>query len=219
MIVPPAVLVVEDEPSIGSLVRAYLERAGLEAEWVRSGGEALRRVDADPPALIVLDLGLPDLDGLEIARRVTPGIAVIALTARGDEPQRLAGFAAGVDDYVPKPFSPRELSARVRAVLRRTGALSDELTLGAVSLSVSAHRVTVDGRAIELTGREFSLLEHLLRHAGHVLTRDRLLEEVWGFRAPGETRTVDVHVAQLRAKLGVDGLIRTVRGVGYVAEP
>jgi DNA-binding response OmpR family regulator len=217
--VPPAILVVEDEPSIGSLIRAYLERAGMRAEWVRSGREALRRVDADPPALIVLDLGLPDLDGLEIARRVTPEIAVIALTARGEEPERMAGFAAGVDDYVPKPFSPRELSARVRAVLRRTGAMSEELTLGPVSLSVSAHRVTVDGRAVELTGREFALLEHLLRHAGHVLTRNRLLEEVWGFQSPGETRTVDVHVAQLRAKLGVEGLIRTVRGVGYVAEP
>jgi len=218
---PAAILVVEDEPSIGSLVRSYLERDGFDAAWVRSGREALQRIAADPPQLIVLDLGLPDLDGLRIARQVTPRIPVIVLTARSEEPDRLAGFAAGVDDYVAKPFSPREVVARVRAVLRRRtrgDRDAEELRLGPIRLHPSTRRVTVDGRDVELTVREFALLEHLLRHPGRVLTRERLLEEVWGFAAPGETRTVDVHVAQVRGKLGVEGLIRTVRGIGYAAE-
>ena len=215
-----AILLVEDEPRIGTLVRAYLERDGFAVVWARSGAEALRRLAADGVDLAVLDLGLPDMDGLAVARRVTPGIPVVILTARSDEPERMAGFAARADDYVAKPFSPREVVARVRAVLRRAQprrAAAEPLRVGPVVLRPAGHEVTVQGRRIELTAKEFELLWVLLEHAGQVLTRDALLERVWGYATPGQSRTVDQHVAQLRRKLGAPGLIRTVRGVGYQA--
>jgi DNA-binding response OmpR family regulator len=144
---------------------------------------------------------------------------VIMLTARDQEADRVAGLELGADDYVPKPFSPRELTARVKAVLRRTGPAKAEAVtvLGPITLARGAREVTVDGRPVELTQREFDLLEFLLRHAGQVVTRDQLLESVWGFISPGQTRTVEVHVAQLRKKLGHPELIRTVRGLGYKA--
>ena len=219
------VMVVEDEPAIGGLVRTYLERAGYRSLWVRSGEEALAELPRHAISLIVLDLGLPGIDGLEVCRRINGRVPVIMLTARDEEPDRVAGLELGADDYVPKPFSPRELTARVKAVLRRCGragdaesdALPESLELGPLALDLAAREVHLDGEEIVLTQREFELLEYLVRHRGQVVTRDRLLENVWDFRSPGETRTVEVHVAQLRKKLGRPELIRTVRGVGYKA--
>ena len=213
------VLVVEDEASIGSLVRRYLEREGFDVVWVRSGEEALAELPRRQVALVVLDLGLPGIDGFEVCRRLRSEVPIIMLTARDEEPDRVAGLEAGADDYVPKPFSPRELVARVKAVLRRTapGSPDDLLRVGPVTLSRSAREVRVDGREVGLTAREFDLLAYLLAHPGVVISRQLLLEHVWGFVYPGETRTVEVHVAQLRKKLGVPSLIRTVRGAGYKA--
>jgi DNA-binding response OmpR family regulator len=220
---PTTVMVVEDEPNIGALVRTYLERAGYRALWVRSGEEALAELPRHAVGLVVLDIGLPGIDGFEVCRRIAGEVPVIMLTARDEEPDRVAGLEVGADDYVPKPFSPRELTARVKAVLRRAGrvgpngAPGDVLELGPVTLARGAREVYVDGREVELTQREFDLLEYLLRHAGQVVSRDQLLESVWDYRSLGETRTVEVHVAQLRKKLGHPELIRTVRGLGYKA--
>jgi DNA-binding response OmpR family regulator len=213
------VLLVEDEPAIGSLVRTYLERDGLDVRWCRGAADGLAALAERPPALVVLDLGLPDGDGLDVARAAAPGIPVLVLTARAGEPDRMAGFEAGVDDYVDKPFSPREVVARVRAILRRTApATAPELRLGTVEIDSAARAVRAGGRPVELTAKEFDLLAHLAAHAGQVLTRDALLEAVWGFAAPGQSRTVDQHVAQLRGKLGAAVAIATVRGVGYRAD-
>lgn len=216
------VMVVEDEPNIGTLVRTYLHRAGYEALWVRSGEDALVELRRHPVKLVVLDIGLPGIDGFEVCRRIGGQVPVIMLTARDEEPDRVAGLEVGADDYVSKPFSPRELIARVKAVLRRTGhvagAAAEEVSaLGPVTLARGSREVRVDGREVELTQREFDLLEYLLRNSGQVVTRDQLLESVWGFLSPGATRTVEVHVAQLRKKLGYPDLIKTVRGLGYKA--
>ncbi len=214
------IMVVEDEPNIGALVRTYLQRAGYQVLWVRSGEDALAELRRHPIKLVVLDVGLPGIDGFEVCRRIAGGVPVIMLTARDEEPDRVAGLEVGADDYVSKPFSPRELAARVKAVLRRAGpsAVAEDLsTLGPVTLARGAREVRVDGTEVELTQREFDLLEYLLRHVGQVVGRDQLLESVWGFLAPGETRTVEVHVAQLRKKLGHPELIKTIRGVGYKA--
>jgi DNA-binding response OmpR family regulator len=213
-------MVVEDEPNIGALVRTYLEREGYDTVWVRSGEDALVELRRHPVKLVVLDIGLPGIDGFEVCRRIAGRVPVIMLTARDEEPDRVAGLEVGADDYVAKPFSPRELTARVKAVLRRAGRApeaEDVIELGPVVLARGAREVRVDGSEVELTQREFDLLEYLLRHAGQVVSRDQLLESVWGFVSPGETRTVEVHVAQLRKKLGRPELIRTVRGVGYKA--
>jgi two-component system response regulator ResD len=214
------IMVVEDEPNIGALVRTYLERAGYRALWVRSGEQALAELGRHAIKLMVLDIGLPGIDGFEVCRRVGGRVPVIMLTARDELPDRIAGLELGSDDYLVKPFSPRELTARVAAVLRRgerTPLLDDVTEMGPVTLARGAREVRVDGREVDLTQREFDLLEFLLRHAGQVVTRDQLLESVWGFISPGETRTVEVHVAQLRKKLGRPELIRTVRGLGYKA--
>jgi DNA-binding response OmpR family regulator len=214
------VMVVEDEPNIGALIRTYLERAGYRTVWVRAGEDALLELTRHPVKLVVLDIGLPGIDGFEVCRRIGGRVPVIMLTARDEVADRVAGLEVGADDYVSKPFSPRELTARVKAVLRRAGhAFSgDDVTqLGPVTLARGSREVTVDGNEVELTQREFDLLEYLLRNAGQVVTRDQLLESVWGFISPGETRTVEVHVAQLRKKLGCPELIKTVRGVGYKA--
>jgi len=213
-------MVVEDDPNIGALLRTYLERTGYRALWVRSGEDALTELRRHPIELVVLDVGLPGIDGFEVCRRIGGAVPVIMLTARDEEADRVAGLELGADDYVSKPFSPRELVARVKAVLRRARASSDGsdvLSLGPVVLARGAREVRVHGCEVQLTQREFDLLEHLLRHAGQVVTRDQLLESVWGFLAPGETRTAEVHVAQLRKKLGTPELIRTVRGLGYKA--
>jgi two-component system response regulator MtrA len=215
------IMVVEDDANIGALVRTYLVRDGFEALWVRSGEEALAELGRHPVALVVLDIGLPGIDGFEVCRRIGGRVPIVMLTARDEVEDRVVGLELGADDYVAKPFSPRELSARVKAVLRRSAshrpAAGDVTTVGPVTLARGAREVRAGGREIELTQREFDLLEYLLRHAGQVVTRDELLEAVWGFLSPGQTRTVEVHVAQLRKKLGHPELIRTVRGVGYKA--
>jgi two-component system response regulator ResD len=219
-IVSSLIMVVEDEPNIGSLVRTYLERSGFRSLWVRSGEEALAELGRHAVKLVVLDIGLPGIDGFEVCRRIGGRVPVIMLTARDELPDRIAGLELGADDYVVKPFSPRELAARVTAVLRRgqgSPAVEDVVELGPVTLARGAREVRVDGGEVELTQREFDLLEFLLRHTGQVVTRDQLLESVWGFVSPGETRTVEVHMAQLRKKLGHPELIRTVRGLGYKA--
>jgi len=215
------IMVVEDEPNIGALVRTYLARDGYEVLWVRSGEDALAELPRHAVTLVVLDIGLPGIDGLEVCRRIGGKVPVIMLTARDEVADRVAGLELGADDYIPKPFSPRELTARIKAVLRRTGGgvtADDVTTLGPVTLARGSREVRVDGTEVELTQREFDLLEYLLRHAGQVVSRDELLEAVWGFVSPGQTRTVEVHVAQLRKKLGDDhDVIKTVRGLGYKA--
>ena len=221
-----AVLVVEDEQAIADLVRAYLRRDGFEVIWARSGEQALEELSRHPVRLVVLDIGLPGIDGFEVCRRLRgrTGVPILILSARDEEVDRVAGLEAGADDYVTKPFSPRELVARVKAILRRTGAPGaaidgGALAVGDVELDRSGHTVRVGGDPVELTAREFDLLAALLAHPGVVLSRDRLLELVWDGEFAGGTRTVDVHVAQLRAKLGRPGLIETVRGAGYKVSP
>jgi DNA-binding response OmpR family regulator len=214
------VMVVEDDPNIGALLRTYLQRDGYHPLWVRSGEDALAELSRHPIELVVLDIGLPGIDGFEVCRRIDGRVPVIMLTARDDEADVVAGLELGADDYVSKPFSPRQLTARVKAVLRRAGApaaADDVTTLGPITLARGSREVHVDGDEVELTQREFDLLEYLLRRTGQVVTRDELLEAVWGYVLPGQTRTVEVHVAQLRKKLGHPDLIRTVRGLGYKA--
>ncbi len=211
-------MVVEDEPNIGALLRTYLEREGYRVLWVHSGETALAELGRHPIKLVILDIGLPGIDGFEVCRRIAGRVPVIMLTARDEESDRVVGLELGADDYVSKPFSPRELTARVKAVMRRAAApvaADDIVAIGPMTLARAAREVHVDGREVRLTLREFELLEYLVRHAGHVVTRDQLLESVWGFASPGETRTVEVHVAQLRKKLGLPEMIRTVRGLGY----
>lgn len=215
-----SVLVVEDEHSIAELVRAYLERDGYGMVWVRSGEQALEEVGRHAIRLVILDIGLPGIDGFEVCRRLRARTAVpiLILSARVDEVDRVAGLEAGADDYVGKPFSPRELMARVKAILRRGGPVAgvqDVLAAGDITLDRPAREVTVAGVPVELTSREFDLLAALLGSPGVVLGRDRLLQLAWGLDFPGGTRTVDVHVAQLRRKLGRPDLIETVRGAGY----
>ena len=214
------VLIVEDEFNIGKLVRTYLERDGYVVVWVRSGEEALVELERHAVDLIVLDVGLPGIDGFEVCRRVRASspVPVIMLTARDEETDRVVGLELGADDYVPKPFSPRELVARVKAVLRRTqpqrGA-TELLSCGSVELRRNAREVSRAGVALDLTMKEFDLLACFLENAGLALTREQLLEQVWGLEFPGGTRTVDQHVAQLRAKLGGALTIETLRGIGY----
>lgn len=218
-----AILLVEDERAIAELVRAYLRREGFEVVWVPAGEQALAELPRHPVRLVVLDIGLPGIDGFEVCRRLRARttVPILMLSARDDEVDRVSGLEAGADDYVTKPFSPRELVARVKAILRRAGAgttlaaSGERLAVRGVVLDRAAHTVAVRGRPVELTSREFELLAALLSHPGVVLSRDRLLEMVWDGEFPGGTRTVDVHVAQLRAKLELDGLIETVRGSGY----
>ena len=215
------VLLVEDEPSVGELVRGYLARDGWTVIWVRSGEEALVEVDRHPLRIVILDIGLPGIDGFEVCRqmRSRSRVPILMLTARDEEPDRIIGLEIGADDYLTKPFSPRELVARMKAILRRSEPQIDYdlLELGDVSLDRGTHDVTIDGRPVELTAKEFDLLAYFLANPGAVLSRDVLLDRVWGVSYPGGTRTVDVHVAQLRRKLGRPELIRTLRGSGYKA--
>jgi DNA-binding response OmpR family regulator len=215
------VLLIEDEQSIGALVRTYLERDGYQVVWVRSGEAGLAELDRHPSRLVILDVGLPGIDGFEVCRRIRgrSSIPIIMLTARDEEADRVAGLEVGADDYVPKPFSLRELTARVKAILRRAEPRSQEdlLQLGDVVLQRNAREVEVAGRPIQLTVKEFDLLAFFLENPGTVLSREVLLDRVWGMEYPGETRTVDVHVGQLRKKLGRPDLIRTIRGAGYKA--
>ncbi len=217
-----SVLLVEDEESLASLVQAYLVQEGFTVSSVASGEAALARIEREPVRLVVLDLNLPDMDGLDVCRRIRARstVPVVMLTARDEEADRLAGLGAGADDYIGKPFSPKELVARMKAVLRRSEpAAGDEpmLTLGDVAVDRVGREVTVDGATVELRPKEFDLLAYLIQNRGAVLSRDALLERVWGYDYAGGTRTVDVHVAQLRRKLARPDLIRTVRGAGYKA--
>jgi len=212
------IMVVEDDANIAALVRTYLERDGYRVLWVRSGEATLAELARQPVRLVVLDLGLPGIDGFEVCRQIGGRVPVVILSARDEVADRIIGLELGADDYLPKPFSPRELAARIKAVLRRgarAGQEAEVLALGPLRLSTTAREVQVDGHEVALTQREFDLLEYLLIRAGRVVSRDELLEAVWGYVAPGQTRTVEVHVAQLRKKLGRPDLIRTVRGVGY----
>ena len=215
------ILLVEDELNIGRLIRGYLQRDGYNVLWVRSGEEALAELPRHSVRVVVLDIGLPGMDGFDVCRtiRTRSAVPILMLTARDEEPDRVAGLEVGADDYVPKPFSPRELSARIKAILRRTDQRppDESLTLGDVELRRAAREVTVAGEPVELTAKEFDLLLFLMEHAGVVLSREQLLERVWGMTFFGGTRTVDVHVAQLRRKLGRPDAIRTVRGAGYKA--
>jgi two-component system alkaline phosphatase synthesis response regulator PhoP len=216
-----SVLLVEDEENLASLVRAYLEQEDYRVISVVTGAEALRAIEAEPVRLVVLDLNLPDMDGLDVCRRIRTrsSVPIVMLTARDEEADRLAGLETGADDYIAKPFSPRELVARMKAVLRRTEPHSEEeqLVLGDIVLRRRAREVGVAGEPIELRPKEFDLLAYLMQNRGAVLSRDLLLERVWGYDYEGGTRTVDVHVAQLRRKLGRPDLIRTIRGSGYKA--
>ena len=218
------ILVVEDDADIGELVVHSLEKAGHTAELVRDGGRALSSVDAFLPDLILLDLMLPGLSGLEIcaALRASPktrAMPIIMLTARSEESDRIRGLEIGADDYVTKPFSPNELVARVRALLRRTAPSAGServLRCGPVVMDLDRHTVSEDGREVRLTAKEFLLLAYLLEHRGRVLTRDRLLSDVWDYRYPGTTRTVDVHVRRLREKLPfLERALATVQQFGY----
>jgi DNA-binding response OmpR family regulator len=212
------ILLVEDEFNIGKLVSTYLEREGHSVVWVTSGEEALAELPRHPVAMVVLDVGLPGIDGFEVCRRVRErsAVPVIMLTARDEEADRIVGLELGADDYVPKPFSPRELVARVKAVLRRTQPRAAEVLLvGDAVLRRDAREALLAGVALDLTMKEFDLLACLMEHAGVALTREQLLEQVWGLEFPGGTRTVDQHVAQLRAKVGAGLRIETLRGIGY----
>jgi DNA-binding response OmpR family regulator len=218
------VLLVEDDEAIGRLVKSYLEQQdGWQVLWLRSGEEAVTELRRHPVRIVVLDIGLPGIDGFEVCRRMRAHskVPILMLTARDEEPDRIAGFELGADDYVSKPFSPRELAARIKAILRRVEQRNEDEVLAArdIVLRRDSHDVTVAGESIELTGKEFELLACFLEHPGIVLSRERLLDLVWGMTYPGGTRTVDVHVAQLRRKLGEPDSIRTVRGAGYKLVP
>ncbi len=218
------ILLVEDEEDIASLVRTYLERDGFEVIWAAKGVEGLLALERNDICLAILDLQLPDADGLDLCRaiRERSRLPIVIVTARDEEIDRIAGLELGADDYITKPFSPRELVARVRAVLRRTEPLTepaDVVSGGDVVLDRAGRTVTVGGELVELTGKEFDLLAFLLDHPGFVMSRERLLDQVWGMEFAGGTRTVDVHVAQVRKKLGRPDLIRTVRGSGYKSAP
>jgi DNA-binding response OmpR family regulator len=215
------ILVVEDEAAIADVIRLNLIAAGYGVHVEHTGDGGLAAVRTHRPAAIVLDVGLPGLDGIEVCRRLrTAGdwTPVLFATARDDEVDRIVGLELGADDYITKPFSPRELVARVTSVLRRTRGVPDAappLSIGALSVDSVDRRVTIDGDEVALTATEFDLLAFLMRRPGRVFSREQLLSEVWGYASIAGTRTVDVHIAQLRGKLGAASPIRTVRGVGY----
>jgi two-component system phosphate regulon response regulator PhoB len=227
--VKPVILVVEDEPAIRELLRVGLESAGYAVDEAGDAEAAQRRIEAALPALVLLDWMLPGRSGLDFARQLrrharTRDLPVIMLTARGEEADRIAGLEAWVDDYVTKPFSPRELVARIKAVLRRRApdAAQELLAAGTLRLDPVAQRVTVNDAPVPLGPSEFRLLRFLLARPGRVHSRAQLLDQVWGDHVYIEERTVDVHVRRLRAALepfGADGLIETVRGSGYRLVP
>jgi|SRR5579859_1858484 len=226
------ILVVDDETSIRDVLTRYLEREGYRVEVAADGPGALQSASAAQPDLIVLDLMLPGLDGLEVCRRLrlSSAVPIIMLTARDEEADKLIGFTTGADDYLTKPFSPAELVLRVKAVLRRVAAASapahmpeDTLRFGALAIALAFRRVELAGREMDLTAKEFDLLHFMARHPGHVFTRNQLLNQVWDYDYYGDVSTVTVHISRLREKLEPDPAhpryIKTVWGVGYKFEP
>ncbi len=222
------VLIVEDEPDIRDLLAFHLERDGYQVTKSKTGADALRQLKSGLPDLVLLDLMLPEVDGLEVCRRLrqdprTASLPIVMLTAKGEEVDRILGLELGADDYIVKPFSPKEVVARVRAVLRRSRTPSGTAPIasGRLTIDLGRHTVDVAGSELELTPKEFDLLRALAEARGRVLSREFLLDRVWGYAAAGEieSRTVDVHVRRLRVKLGDEGQrITTVKGVGYRLE-
>jgi DNA-binding response OmpR family regulator len=220
----PTVLVVEDDPDIAELIRHYLEKAGHGVHLLSSGAAVMPALRRELPDVVVLDLMLPDFDGLMVCQAMrtdphTAAVPIIMVTARGDEADRIRGLELGADDYVTKPFSPKELAARVSALLRRmqrrtpAGAV---LRYGPITVDMDRHTVTVNGNPVRLTAKEFLLLQYLVEHRGRVLSRDLLLTDVWGYQYTGGTRTVDVHIRRLREKVPVlADAIETVKQFGY----
>ena len=216
------ILVVEDEASIASFIALYLKNAGYAVRSVSTGQAALSQLATEQPVLVILDLNLPDIDGVEVCRRVrrSSDVPILMLTARDEDVDKIIGLEVGADDYLTKPFNPRELVARVKTILRRVTPdrrrdQGDELTHGELLINSGKREVHVGEEEIQLAPKEFDLLWELLDHRGLVLTRDQLLERVWGYTFAGDTRTVDVHVRQIRRKLGDASPIVTVWGVGY----
>jgi DNA-binding response OmpR family regulator len=217
----PKILVVDDEPNIIELAKLYLEREGYEVEGAANGSDALSRQSANNPDLIVLDLMLPDIDGYEVCRqiRAKSDVPILMLTARKEDIDKIVGLELGADDYLTKPFNPRELVARVRAILRRyqTGLKpTDTVEIGRLRIDLPRHEVTIGDQPVKLRTKEFALLATFAQNPGIVLSREKLLEVVWGFDYYGESRTVDVHVNHLREKIAGSGAqIETIRGTGY----
>lgn len=224
----PHVLIIEDEPALVELLSYNLEKAGFQINVARDGDEALLAVEERKPDIVLLDWMLPYVSGIEICRRIrrnpdTRDLPIILLTARGEEDDRIRGLEAGADDYVVKPFSPSELVARVRAVLRRTRPAfdKDSLTYADITMDLTTHRVSRNGEPIDLGPTEFRLLRFMMEHPGRVFSREQLLDSVWGHDVYIEIRTVDVHIRRLRKAMnlpGTDDLIRTVRSAGYALD-
>ena len=217
----PKIMVVDDEPHIIELTKLYLEREGYQVEGVATGQDALLKLNSINPDLIILDLMLPDIDGFEVCRqiRAKSQVPILMLTARKEDVDKIVGLELGADDYATKPFNPRELVARVKAILRRYQAglkPSDTIEVGSLRIDLSRHEVTVNGQPVKLRTKEFALLSTLAQNLGIVLSREKLLELVWGYDYYGETRTVDVHINHLRDKMaGAGACIETIRGTGY----
>ena len=217
------ILVVDDEANLRDLCSMYLQRDGFTVETAGDGIEAMERLQSDPPSLVVLDLMLPGIDGYEICRRIRADsdLPILMLTARSDDVDKIVGLELGADDYLTKPFNPRELVARVRAILRRAAARQPQpdspITVGDVVVDPARHEVHVAGNAVQLRAKEFDLMRVFAEHAGFLLSRQQLLELVWGYDFLGETRTVDVHVAHLRKRLAESATVRieTITGAGY----
>ena len=226
---PASVLIVEDDADIAALIAHYLQKTGFGSETISDGGRALSRARESSPDLIILDLMLPGMNGLEVCRALrgddkTALTPIIMLTARGEEAERILGLDVGADDYVVKPFSPNELMARVRALLRRASPAPVKervLKCGPILVDLDRHTVVSDGSPVRLTAKEFLLLQYFMEHRGRVISRDRLLSDVWDYQYPGETRTVDVHVRRLREKLPfLEQALVTVQQFGYkLVEP
>ena len=221
---PTRILVAEDDPDIGNLLGHYLKKAGFTATVVTSGRDVMPQIKRDAPDLVVLDIMLPGLDGLEVCRAIradpnSAAIPIIMLTARGEESDRIVGLELGADDYITKPFSPNEVVARIRALLRRAhraAPADNRLSYGSLTVDVDRHVVKVAGDEVKLTAKEFLLLQYLMQHRGRVLSRDLLLSDVWSYSYTGGTRTVDVHVRRLREKVPMlaDAIV-TVKQFGY----
>ena len=222
------VLIVDDEPNIARLIRMYLEREGFNTAIAASGAEALARVSQQKPALVILDIMLPDIDGMEVCREIRrhDQVPIIMLTAREGDEDKISGLELGADDYLTKPFVPRELVARVKAILRRvsttpesTARRGEVMDLGPLKIEPDRREVTLEGELIPLRAKEYDLLTELARRPGIVFSREQLLQNVWGYDFIGDSGTIDVHVRRLRAKLGDDSsnprFIETVWGVGY----